>query len=646
VIIDLAYLKNYFPDGQLITMNEKGYVSRAHQKIEYIHWLIEGSISFIMVLDERFPAVEVCEFAIEMFPIGWNGLELDSRNTKDIIVSSPQATFYRVPLNNEHTFLHTIKDFQLQQHVCKIQYNLLKEALFWQRKVLSRNEYVPKVAVLAPYKANEEPINSGELTLFFKKSPFFGLFDDETLAKLAQHACRKTYELKDVVCCQDSLSDGIYILGEGKLSLKRYEDKRTLSQWSVQNAGYVVGWSTYFGEPEFCTIEAVQSTKLYFVSWSSVFDLIEKDEKMKFIFYVRMNWLIDNYINAAFVRYLSFNFNYDELTIRYLIRQNQTLIHVSSELHKIPHLLRNKMTKSLAITILQDLLVRGQAKERRLASMCLELMKATIGEVNFLHQLQKVYTTVTDSLASKSELEIRKDCAIETQNLCNLFNFEVEGYTNLPESTGNIVIYNHLINDPAYTLNNNFQITLDSHFISAEILYRKYNDPGIRVVRIAQSQEFAHQNYYEKLGYINVATSHSAVSSLDKQDQMNELFFDEAIATLDKGYNLIISPEGTSYRTEDDIPGPFKIGAFKLALMKDPEPFIVPIILLNFDKKADGAPKYCKILPAFRISEHPSFNGVDNIKDFVRDYHIEFKGEVKKLKEQIKSSDNKKMYAD
>ena len=74
-------------------------------------------------------------------------------------------------------------------------------------------------------------------------------------------------------------------------------------------------------------------------------------------------------------------------------------------------------------------------------------------------------------------------------------DFHIEGWENLPNESGHIFIYNHLINHESYTLPNDFQITLDSHFLSAMILDVKYDDPGIRIVRIPDDGEYGHQNY-------------------------------------------------------------------------------------------------------------------------------------------------------
>lgn len=94
---------------------------------------------------------------------------------------------------------------------------------------------------------------------------------------------------------------------------------------------------------------------------------------------------------------------------------------------------------------------------------------------------------------------------------------------------------------------------------------------------------------------------------------------------LSENQNLIISPEGKSYTTETS-PGTFKTGAFKLALQQQIEPYIVPILLRDFDRRmVQNKVKY-KILKPFKISNF--INKHENqfeVISFVNNYQKEFK---------------------
>lgn len=631
--IDLAYLQTHFPDGDVMSLQQGELVSDVHKKIEYIHWLIDGTLSFVMSLGTDSPEIEVCSFSESLFPIGWYSLDTPIRYTKRIAVASEKATFYRVKINNEKSFLNSLTDIRLHKHVAQVQFQLLKAAVCKQKEILPKHVFIepnqPK-QYEELFDVEVENVNS-----LLRQSPFFDSFDDAMLEKLAPLFSKRDYQIDDIVFKQDELSEGISVLIAGNIRIQRFGEAQTLAQWPIKHKGFILGWAGFIGEKEICTAKTVQNTSVYFLEYAQLNLLLANDPEFAIDWYTRINWLIDNHINAAFVLYLSIYFNFDELTIRYLIENYQTQIKVSSDLHKIPHLLGHRSTKGLAIHILKKLVKNGTARERRIASIGLDLLKKTIQENDFMQQLQRIYETVTDQPKDTNSKEIRLLCAKETQKLARCFSYKIVGQQNLPDEAGNIFIYNHLVNDRYYTLNNNFQITLESHFISAMLLAPKYGDPGFRVVRIGRNKEYAHQNYYERMGYINVFTRESETTTKEDRAFSRNHFFEEATAHLKNGDNIIISPEGTSYHTEDDIPGPFKSGAFRLALEAEMEPWIVPIITLNFDKRINDALKYCEVLQPFKVSEHPLFTDKAHLDDFVQKYHDAFKAELEKAKALI-----------
>lgn len=91
-----------------------------------------------------------------------------------------------------------------------------------------------------------------------------------------------------------------------------------------------------------------------------------------------------------------------------------------------------------------------------------------------------------------------------SKELFSLNNFDLRGTENLPSSAGVVFIYNHMSNNDEYILDNNFQITLNIHFISSVIIYAYYNIPFLRIVRHGLPFEKGHNAYYDKFGYIKV----------------------------------------------------------------------------------------------------------------------------------------------
>jgi hypothetical protein len=76
------------------------------------------------------------------------------------------------------------------------------------------------------------------------------------------------------------------------------------------------------------------------------------------------------------------------------------------------------------------------------------------------------------------------------------------GLEHLPERPGHIVIMNHLQNHPDNLLPNNFILTLDTHFVASMVLFERYGEAPIRVVRKSRPDEHGHQRFYDRLGYV------------------------------------------------------------------------------------------------------------------------------------------------
>lgn len=255
-------------------------------------------------------------------------------------------------------------------------------------------------------------------------------------------------------------------------------------------------------------------------------------------------------------------------------------------------------------------------------------------------------------------LEVRRKSAKLIKKAFDPLKVEIRGSEHLPKDQKIIFIYNHLHNHPYFTVGKTFQITLDSHFISSKILYKYYKNPGTRVVRFSLPEEEEHRRYYNKFNFIRVfAKDFTPIGFTKKQIRAtNEEFYNKAVNELENNTNLVFSPEGSSYYT-DESPGTFRKGIFKLAASFKKQPLIVPIVLVNFDKLPSEHSFKCEIKPPFRLSEY----GVDSpasdkmeeaIEKIQRNYahwinelkkdNINFEREIGILKQKIEQKKNKK----
>jgi len=610
--LQISTLKQLFPLGKVKEYPKDHIICDTHTEVKKFRWLIDGVMDYFISLENPDNELLVCQISEPYSTLGASGLNPPRRYTFRVVVSSNTAQFFELPIDVLKKHLHQEDSNEMLQQITAGLYHQLRTALLKQTELLQPVRFKPLVDDREFFMTPEE--SEAEVIQVMRCSPFLDQFTETNLAAMAQIAERREYEPYEVLYVQDRSTNGLYVLIHGEVSIKRIEGEIEIKQRGINNAGFIFGWSCILGEKDICNAMTTEKTALYFIPFRDLKKLFEKEPAFEFQFHLQLTWLIGNQLNAAFLRYAGLLGKYNLQAVFQLIENNKSRIPLTSALHKVIHLLANMNTKELAYESLESLLNQGTALERHIASLSLELLRDDKEELNFIKGLENIYKTVVTSKANAADT--RRACALATTSLFNALNYHIEGWEHLPEEPGHIFIYNHLVNDRRYTLNNNFQITLDSHFISALVLDKKYGEPGIRTVRIGQGQEYGHQDYYNKLGHINVYTKESETASVVKKTDSRSVFYKEAESYLNEGTNLIISPEGTSYRTEDS-PGPFKLGSFKLAQKMKKEPMIVPLVLVNFDKKIKDNLYYCRILPPFKLSDHVQSNKADELIAFV-----------------------------
>ena len=271
----------------------------------------------------------------------------------------------------------------------------------------------------------------------------------------------------------------------------------------------------------------------------------------------------------------------------------------------------------------------------------------------FLSSLKDAFKSVINSSNSHSVEEIRSLSSKKIQEAFSKTKYEIHGSENLPSKGNLIFIYNHLNNHPLYSVAENFQITLDSHFISSMVIDRYYNNPGIRVSRLSLPNEKFHKNYYDKLDYIRVYAKNFIPKNItDTQvKSINKKFYEKASKYLKKGNCLVLSPEGASYSTEES-PGVFKKGLFKLLSKLSIPTIVVPIVTLNFDKLASKSIFKCEIKKPIIYKSNLSNSDIEiessklnkKYKSWVNKmklYDHDFSFEIKNLLSKVE--ENKKM---
>ena len=598
------------------------------------YFMLSGEVNFSLHLEQDKDNYSIGTSKEMWTPIGWSGFRFPNRYATTVQCTS-QCAF----IEWEHETLKNL--FKQYPKLGFNFYNFTLEkslALIDQvRERLSNYAAIEWENVTNKYEAGRrrgsmEPQH--DFTDLLQQSPFFEVFEDHELKKIEAITEVKYYRRKEQIYQQGENSDGFYILNIGQILLqytqKNKEHAQSLMR-SISTRGMIAGWvgATSLDKNDISAI-AVQYTSVYFIPKEELKILFNQYPDLGLRFSKRLLWLLSNHLRSARTRLISQQFEKEILAITNLIEQNCTQLSVSSPIHKVPHLLNSNLTVKDAFKCLSKTLKKGNSLERSLANNCLDILGQTNKEFRFFQGLKKVFKSVIEAPPSLLPKEVRNISAKAFVSAFSQIPIKVVGWENLPKKSGNIFIYNHLQNHPYYTLPNHFQLTLDSHFISSVISYQHYGDAGMRVVRVPRTFEYGHQDYYNRLNYINVYTKESETleETQEQKQARRALFFSEATTYLKQGTNLILSPEGTSNLTQDS-PSEFKIGAFQLAAIAEKEPLIVPIVFANFDKRVNKGVYTVIIKPPFLLSSR-----VKNPKDkealinFTNSYQQEFKQHV------------------
>ncbi|MCV9388402.1 GDSL-type esterase/lipase family protein [Reichenbachiella ulvae] len=473
------------------------------------------------------------------------------------------------------------------------------------------------------------------------QSPFFEEFDEKDLAVLAQSMQRREYLVGEVVIKQDEDKKGIFLLESGEVQYSRknfsLETNKTYKVpfRAISTPGYLISSSSLLGIKSAMTSHVTKEAVILYIPEDNLEKHCKENPQFALSFQKRILWLINNQLRAVRTRLIATQFNEELLVASTLINSNSTKLTVHSPLHAVPVLLENKLTIPKAIELLHETELKGIGPEKNLASLCLDNLHQTQKESNFYRALQDIYSSVAESPDDKPTEEIQLDCIKASRQAFSIPSIYIRGLENMPTEPGCIFIYNHLLNEPYYTLPNQFQITLDSHYLSA-LVYETYGQHAQRVVRIGKSEEYAHENYYSKLGFISVHTADSdaLIETKEQKKIRHNKFYQEIKQTLDAGKNIIISPEGSSHPTEHS-PSHFKSGIFRVIQKLDKEPKIVPIVMANFDKRITAYKFACEIQEPFYLSEKMKEYGKDDIKEFLMEYQDRFKSNTRSLTQQI-----------
>ncbi len=478
-----------------------------------------------------------------------------------------------------------------------------------------------------------------------KESRFFDGFEDADLAALARDSSRLTFRTGECIVEERRPSDRLYVLVSGTVELsfrarpEAYETDPRVPESSdsitihrINEPGSLIGWSSMV-EPYQCraTATALEPTRVVAFERHLVEAHCQRRPEFGLNFIRRILWALGDRLGSSRAQLALRRQSPESDRVRELLSKEGGMLAMNSPLYKVPIYLENRLTAADAFDTVDSIASTQNSAERELALKCRRMIAGVEREAKVFRQLQNIYDAVAQAPDSSGPAEIRRTCCEGFKKLYALTDYRIEGWENLPAKPGFIVLMNHLSNHRENTLPNQFQLTLDTHFISAMILYERYGEPPVRVVRQSEPDQDGHRRYFDRLGYITVASSLPPVSGADARDYVAEArmrFVMDSRAVLASGQNLVICPEGGSTTTESSPMG-FRAGAFRIAHGGDPEPRLVPIAVVNFDKQIARNRLAAKIFPAIRLSEAVSPSAPDSVLyEYINGLQRRFRGFV------------------
>jgi CRP-like cAMP-binding protein/1-acyl-sn-glycerol-3-phosphate acyltransferase len=438
-------------------------------------------------------------------------------------------------------------------------------------------------------------------------SPFFEGFDRRDLAELSGHARMVAVEAGTRIFTEGEPATSFFLLASGavEISFVGPAGQNTVVQ-TVVHAGHPVGWSAMV-EPYVnrATATARQATRLLELGRDALEGYARADPAFGAALMRAVIGLVGDRLRASRLRLVARRYDDVVVAVRDLLAQSGAQLSVASPLHKLPYYLEHRLTLADAFHTLELLQRHGDRVERRLAGLCAEALERVRQELRLYQQLQAIYEVVAGAPPTIDPGEIRRRSMLEFRRLFADTRHRLLGLEHLPARPGHIVIMNHLDNHPDNLLPNNFVLTLDTHFVASMILFERYGEAPIRVVRKSRPDEYGHQRFYDRLGYIYTYSGHVDADDDDpgsSPEARRRFFLDAAGSCLRMGKNVVICPEGACTVTEKS-PLRFRPGAFRLAAHVRPEPLLVPIAVANFDKKLTRTATAAVVHEPFRLSD-------------------------------------------
>jgi 1-acyl-sn-glycerol-3-phosphate acyltransferase/CRP-like cAMP-binding protein len=507
-----------------------------------------------------------------------------------------------------------------------------------------RRERVAAASVLvAPPLPDERTVRRpvvGRADNCFRRSAFFSSFEEEVVDELAGAAVLESWQPGERIVRQDESVDGLLLLAGGRcnvffeqegtderlLPFRRVHRRNGLIAGVPDAAGGFVAEAGVFAESH-CWV--------YRLPADAIQTMVAADPEFGRAFQQRLLARLAGLIGAVQVERDDRHDDPEANVVANTVAGARARLPVTSDLYKVPHLLRHRLTIGNAFAVLRKVAETGRYHERILAGRCNDLIGDLAAENAFYHEILAAVEQVISSDETAKPSYVRKTCDKAVDRAFSFLDCRVIGEEKLPSSSGNVFILNHLACPEYYELPNHYHFSFDTAFVSC-IVWRKYGQSAIRVVRESPDAEFGHNLFYRRLGHVTVPTIESGLNDVDDEAfaalrrEASEAFTRDGKAALAEGLNLIICPEGQSQPAELS-PARFHTGAFRLAI--DAGRRIVPIALAGFHRRFKDGPLVAIIGDPIDVAHAMRKRGSATVREFADAFREEFAVDVAKAAE-------------
>ncbi|MCB5161358.1 GDSL-type esterase/lipase family protein [Marinomonas algarum] len=593
---------------------------------QYLYFLLEGEIAISVPLKDSGKSYNVGAISRPLSPIGWSAFRHPSRYATTFTVTR-SATLLAWPIIELQKILDAHHEFasQFLQYVYQESLPVLTN-IQNQTKPFFSNESLAFDEIRPLINGETQAYAIKDATALLNYAAFCDTFTQAEIHTLAKKSSILLAHQGDILSQQDQPANGLYLLIKGKVIVSYQTDAGDLiTTRSISRAGTVLAWTTQNQTLKNRTsIISSRDSSVLFIKQADLLEIFAENPKFSVKYLYRLIWLVGTHLLAARMRYLSQIANDEVLAVSNVIEQNAALLSVSSPLYKVSELLKSAVTTDEAFGVLYKCLHFGCVLERTISGMCLDILKDLQRENAFYRHLQNVYDNINNLPKETPALDARR---LGTELFKQAFQqvpYVIKGLENLPKKAGSLFIYNHLLGSPTNRLPNGFRFSMDAQFIGSMVIDNEYGVSGQRVVRRSKESEFWRDDFYSHFGNLFIDSWEHLTRDTPEYDE----FIRQSQETLQQNFPLMISPEGKSFSTQQS-PGAFLPHAFELAgSMGEDEPWIVPVAVANFDKRADHNIYTVIIKPAFKLSSKVDYQDKAALDAFLLSYQAEYKSYV------------------